>query len=213
MFSCSGSWFCRDLYSRGQGGQRQTGFPHSRGRHESRFYFIALDRAGPRCVKNIRQLLTYESITDRQETDAVTPSSVPGISRHAENIPYPALRTQMPGPRRLCSWGFPATRISGFVRARRASCNCSRLSLHGTSQSSEFLVVTLPRPAESAVLYASADITETLGPDECYVIKGSQAYVGSVAVPCFHLARVTIVKAGLPPGSGRQTSFLYVHRK
>ncbi|CAE7843479.1 unnamed protein product, partial [Symbiodinium necroappetens] len=57
-------------------------------------------------------------------------------------------------------------------------------------------------PAESAALYASADITGTLQPGECYIVKGNQAYIGPVAVwryPCHGPADVGILQARQPP--------------
>ncbi|CAE7039304.1 unnamed protein product, partial [Symbiodinium sp. KB8] len=57
-------------------------------------------------------------------------------------------------------------------------------------------------PAESAALYASADISGTLQPGECYIVKGSQAYIGPVAVwryPCHGPADVDILHARQPP--------------
>ncbi|CAE7278397.1 unnamed protein product, partial [Symbiodinium microadriaticum] len=57
-------------------------------------------------------------------------------------------------------------------------------------------------PAESAALYASADISGTLQPGECYIVKGSQAYIGPVAVPCSHLARAATAKVWRYPCHG-----------
>ncbi|CAE6937618.1 unnamed protein product [Symbiodinium sp. CCMP2592] len=134
--------------------------------------------------------------------DVVTLNSVLANCWHAETIPYCASLSQIAGPRRPCSWAFRGTRTSGFGRTRRASCNCSRLSLPGTNRQSEFLAVILPRPAESAALYASADITGTLQPDECYIIKGNKAYIGPVAVwryPSHGPADIGILQAKQPP--------------